>query len=102
MIGCIYDCTQQKGEFHMLTGTYTILNPQGFHVRPTKTFVDKATTFPCTVFLSHNNKRMNGKSSLGVMSLGLARNSEVTLEVDGEREEQALEELGKLLTAIYE
>ena len=86
----------------MISRTYTVANPQGFHVRPTKTFVDKATVWPCSVFLVHKNKRVNGKSSLGVMSLGLAKNAEVTLEVDGEREEEAISELGSLLTGIYE
>lgn len=86
----------------MITRTFTVANPQGFHVRPTKTFVDKATALPCKVFLIHKSKRANGKSSLGVMSLGLAMNAEVTLEVDGEQEEQAIVELGELLTKIYE
>lgn len=86
----------------MVSKTFTINNPQGFHVRPTKTFVEKAITFPCDIFLIHNNKRMNGKSSLGVMSLGLTRHSVVTLEADGEREEEAVEELGKILEAIHE
>ncbi len=86
----------------MITRTFSILNPQGFHVRPTKTFVDKAITFPCDIKIIHKNKVMNGKSSLGVMALGLAKHSEVTLEVNGEQEEQAIEELGAILTAIYE
>lgn len=86
----------------MLTQQFTIMNPQGFHVRPTKTFVEKASTFPCKVFLIHKDKRMNGKSSLGIMSLGLAKNSEVTLEVDGENEELAMQQLGELLTRIYD
>jgi phosphocarrier protein HPr len=86
----------------MIKRTFTILNPQGFHVRPTKTFVDKATLFPCSVFLNYKEKRMNGKSSLGVMSLGLSQNTEVILEVDGEQEEQAIVALGEILTAIYE
>ena len=86
----------------MKSQTFTILNPQGFHVRPTKTFVDKAITFPCDIFLVSKERKMNGKSSLGVMSLGLKKNDEVTLEVNGEQEEQALAELGAILTAIHE
>lgn len=86
----------------MQTKTFIIANPQGFHVRPTKTFVDRATAFPCDVFLRYKTKRANGKSSLGVMSLGLAQNAEVILETEGEQEEEALVELGELLTRIYE
>lgn len=86
----------------MIAGTYTIANPHGFHVRPTKTFVEKATLFPCDVFLVHKTKRVNAKSSLGVMSLGLTQHAEVTLEVNGEQEEQALRELGELLEKFYD
>jgi phosphocarrier protein HPr len=86
----------------MITRTFTVANPHGFHVRPTKTFVEQATLFPCNVFLIHKTKRVNAKSSLGVMSLGLAMHAEVTLEVDGEQEEQAIEVLGELITRIYD
>jgi phosphocarrier protein HPr len=86
----------------MISRTFTISNPHGFHVRPTKTFVDKATLFPCEVFIQYKTKRVNGKSSLGVMSLGITMHAEVTLEVNGEQEEQAIEELGELLTRFYD
>jgi len=86
----------------MLTGTFKILNPQGFHVRPTKAFVDKSSSYQCDVFLDAKGRRINGKSSLGIMTLGLKQHDEVVLEVDGADEKQALEELGAILTAIYE
>lgn len=86
----------------MLTKTFTIANTQGFHVRPTKIFVEKATVLPCEIFLISKGKRINGKSSLGMLTLGLKKGDEVTLEVDGEQEEKALEELGEVLTGIYE
>ncbi len=86
----------------MLSKTFTILNPQGFHVRPTKAFVDKSSSYQCDVFLIAKERRINGKSSLGLMTLGLKQHDEVTLEVNGEDEERALQELGEVLTAIYE
>jgi phosphocarrier protein HPr len=86
----------------MISKTYTILNPTGFHVRPTKTFVQTASTFPCKVSVINKGKKVNGKSSLSMLTLGIAANEEVTLEIDGEQEEQALEALGNLLTAIHE
>lgn len=86
----------------MIIRTFTILNPQGFHVRPTRTFVEKATVYPCDVFVVAKGRRINGKSALGMMTLGLKNRDEVTLEIDGESEEEAIEELGKLLTAIYD
>lgn len=86
----------------MVSKTFTILNPTGFHVRPSKTFVQTASTFPCKVNVINKGKKVNGKSSLSMLTLGIAANEEVTLEIDGEQEEQALETLGKLLTEIHE
>lgn len=86
----------------MLTQTYTVIHPSGFHARPTKIFVHAATQFPCKVSLTKGAKKINAKSSLGLLSLGLKQGDEVTLEVDGDREAEALEELGALLTKIYE
>lgn len=86
----------------MLSQTYTVIHPTGFHARPTKLFVHAATQFPCKVSLIKGTKKINGKSSLGLLSLGLANGDEVMLQVDGEREEEALQELGPMLSKIYE
>ncbi|PZE19333.1 HPr family phosphocarrier protein [Paenibacillus xerothermodurans] len=86
----------------MLSETFTVIHPSGFHARPTKLFVHAATQFPCKVSLIKGTKKINGKSSLGVLALGLAKGDEVTLEVDGEREDEALRELGAMLTQIFE
>lgn len=86
----------------MLQQTYTIIHPQGFHARPTKIFVQAASQYPCKVSLTKGEKKINGKSSLSMLTLGLSAGDEVTLEVDGEREEEALKELGGLLTQIFE
>ncbi|MBD2872421.1 HPr family phosphocarrier protein [Paenibacillus arenilitoris] len=86
----------------MVSQTFTILNPTGFHVRPTKTFVQTASAFPCKINVINKGKKVNGKSSLSMLTLGIAANEEVTLEIDGEQEQQALETLGKLLTEIHE
>lgn len=87
---------------HMVSETFKIVNPTGFHVRPTKTFVQVANTYPCSITVHNKGKKVNGKSALTMLTLGITVNDEVLLEVDGEREQEALTELGKLLTAIYE
>ena len=86
----------------MIAQTYTIIHPQGFHARPTKIFVQAASQYPCKISLTKGEKKINGKSSLSMLTLGLSAGDEVTLEVDGEREEEALQELGSLLTQIFE
>ncbi|MDR6884782.1 HPr family phosphocarrier protein [Bacillus sp. 3255] len=86
----------------MLSQTFTILNLSGFHARPTKVFVQAASAYPCKVNVIKGSKKVNGKSSLSMLTLGIQLNEEVTLEVDGEQEEQALQALGELLTKIFE
>lgn len=86
----------------MISQTFTVLNPSGFHARPTKVFVQKVGTFACKVNVSKGDKKVNGKSSLSMLTLGIQQNDKVTLEVDGEQEEQAMQELGELLTRIFE
>ncbi len=86
----------------MIQRTFTVANPQGFHVRPTKVFVEKASAFPCKINVSNKGKKVNGKSSLSMLTLGIAQGDEVTLEIDGEQEEQAMETLGPLFTQIHE
>ncbi|WP_219835746.1 HPr family phosphocarrier protein [Paenibacillus sp. R14(2021)] len=86
----------------MITQSFTVANPAGFHVRPIKTFVQAASQFPCKVSVLAKGKKVNGKSSLSMLTLGIAAQDEVTLEIDGEQEEQAMQALGALLVQIHE
>ncbi|BBI36369.1 HPr family phosphocarrier protein [Cohnella abietis] len=86
----------------MISKNFTIINPTGFHVRPTKAFVQVASEFPCKINVTNKGKTVNGKSSLSMLTLGIASQDEITLEIDGEKEEEAMEHLGHLLTQIYE
>lgn len=86
----------------MISNTYTVLNPTGMHVRPIKTFVQAASEYPCKITVLSNGKKANGKSSLSMLTLGIKMNDEVTLEIDGEREEEAMQALGALLVQIHE
>ncbi|TLS49209.1 HPr family phosphocarrier protein [Paenibacillus antri] len=86
----------------MISQTFTVANPQGFHVRPTKTFVEKASAFPCKINVINKGKKVNGKSSLSMLTLGIAQGDEVTLEIDGEQEQEAMEALGPLFGQIHE
>lgn len=86
----------------MQTKQFTIINPTGFHVRPSKTFVQAASCFPCKVNITNNGKKVNGKSSISMLTLGIAQHDVVTLETDGEQEQLALDTLGALLIQVYE
>ncbi|MGD8190437.1 HPr family phosphocarrier protein [Brevibacillus ginsengisoli] len=86
----------------MLKKTVTIQNPSGLHARPASMFVQKATGFPCEIHIIKGTKTVNGKSIMGLMSLAIAKGDEITLETSGEREQEALDELAKILEAVHE
>lgn len=86
----------------MISQSFTVMNPAGFHVRPIKTFVQAASQFPCKVSVLAKGKKVNGKSSLSMLTLGIAAQDEVTLEIDGEQEQEAMKTLGEILVQIHE
>jgi phosphocarrier protein HPr len=85
----------------MISKSFKIINPEGFHVRPTKAFVQAANQFPCKISVSNKGKKVNGKSSLSMLTLGIAVHDEIMLEIDGEQEEEAMKSLGEMLVQIY-
>ncbi|MED4602562.1 HPr family phosphocarrier protein [Paenibacillus validus] len=86
----------------MISQTFTVINPTGFHVRPSKEFVQTASAFPCKINVINKDKKANGKSSISMLTLGIAAGDQVVLEIDGEQEAEAMEKLGALLVKIYE
>lgn len=86
----------------MLTKAFIIKNPSGLHARPASLFVQKATSYPCNIHVIKGSKKVNGKSIMGLMTLGAAMGEEIILEIDGEGEQQAMEELGGLLETVHE
>ena len=83
----------------MATATITIRNESGFHVRPAQLFSEKAGTYQSTVMVQPDgtNAQIDGKSILGLMTLGLAKGSVITIITDGPDEAEALESLSKLV-----
>ena len=69
----------------------------GLHNRQATYFVQKANEFDCSIWLESGNRRMNAKSLLGIMSLGIVTGSTVTLIADGADAQAALNALEVLL-----
>jgi len=86
-----------KTKTSMLTEVIPIINKLGLHARAAAKFVSLATQFPCDIEVERNNRRVNGKSIMGVMMLAAAKGSEITLHIAGENEEQALSALKNLI-----
>lgn len=77
--------------------TTTISNKLGLHARASAKLTKLAGSFPCEVWLSKGERRVNAKSIMGVMMLAAGLGSEVVLETVGEREDEALEALLALM-----
>jgi len=81
----------------MPQATTTISNKLGLHARASAKLTKLAGSFPCEVWLSKGERRVNAKSIMGVMMLAAGLGSEVVLETIGERDEEALQALLALM-----
>lgn len=75
-----------------------IKNPQGLHARPAAMFVQIASKYNANVTLQKDEERVNGKSIMGILTLGIEQNSKVVLEADGDDADEVVAELTQLLT----
>ena len=78
--------------------TTTIVNKLGLHARASAKLTKLAGSFPCEVWLSKGERRVNAKSIMGVMMLAAGVGSEVFLETRGEREHEALDAILALMS----
>ncbi len=69
----------------------------GLHNRQATYFVQKANEFNCNIWLEAGNRKMNAKSLLGIMSLGIVTGAVVKLSADGDEGEAAINALDALL-----
>jgi phosphocarrier protein len=81
----------------MIRTTITISNKLGLHARASAKLTKLAGGYPCDVFLSRSGRRVNAKSIMGVMMLAAGKGSEVEIEIDGEREDEAMQALRALI-----
>ena len=77
--------------------TVTISNKLGLHARASAKLTKLAGGFACEVHMSRNGRRINAKSIMGVMMLAAGIGSEVTVETEGEREQEAMDALLALI-----
>ena len=80
----------------------TVKNQVGLHARPATFFIQKANEFKSSVWVEKEERRVNAKSLLGVLSLGIVKGMTVTLIADGTDEAEALEGLAELIATGFE
>ena len=74
-----------------------IINKLGLHARASAKLTQTASAYACDVWLERNGRRVNAKSIMGVMMLAAGIGTEITLETNGEREEEAMQALVDLI-----
>ncbi len=78
-----------------------IINKLGLHARASAKLTQLASQYPCEVWMSRNGKRINAKSIMGVMMLAAAKGTTVSIETNGEREEEAMTALLALINDYF-
>jgi phosphocarrier protein HPr len=81
----------------MTRTTTTINNKLGLHARASAKLTKLAGSYPCDVWINRGDRRVNGKSIMGVMMLAAGMGSEVTIETVGEREQEAMDAILALI-----
>lgn len=81
----------------MIRTNTTISNKLGLHARASAKLTKLAGSYPCQVWMSRGERRVNAKSIMGVMMLAAGIGSEVTIETDGEGEQEAMDALLALI-----
>lgn len=75
----------------------TITNNIGLHARPATFFIQKANSFKSSIWIEKDDRKVNAKSLLGVLSMGIAKGMTVTLIADGQDEANAIDALVELV-----
>lgn len=86
----------------MISREVTITNAIGLHARPATFFIQKANSYQSTVFVEKEDRRVNAKSLLGVLSLGIAQGMTVKLIAEGLDEAEAMDGLIALVESGFE
>ena len=81
----------------MITKDIVVRCESGLHNRQATYFVQKANEYTCSIWVESENRKMNAKSLLGIMSLGIITGASVTLSADGADAENAINALEALL-----
>jgi len=74
----------------MISRNITIKNSVGLHARPATFFIQKANSYKSSIWVEKDDRRVNAKSLLGVLSLGITKDMTITLIADGADEVEAL------------
>ena len=85
----------------MFSKEVVVQNQVGLHARPATFFIQKANEYKSSIWVTKDEKKVNAKSLLGVLSLGVIRGTEITITADGPDQEDAVNGLIELISANF-
>ncbi len=85
----------------MFSKDVIVQNQVGLHARPATFFIQKANNFKSNIWVSKDDRKVNAKSLLGVLSLGIIKGTSITIVADGEDEEEAANTLVELIASNF-
>ena len=83
----------------MYSKEVTVESPVGLHARPATFFIQKANGFQSSIWVEKDERRVNAKSLLGILSLGIIKGMSITIEAHGPDEEEAVTILADLVSS---
>lgn len=86
----------------MISRDVTITNTIGLHARPATFFIQKANGYKSSIWVEKEDRKVNAKSLLGVLSLGIAQGMTIKLIAEGSDEDDALEGLIALINTGFQ
>lgn len=81
----------------MVEKQFKVISDTGIHARPATLLVQTASRFVSDIYLEYKDKKVNLKSIMGVMSLGIGKGAEINIMIDGNDENEALAALQELM-----
>ncbi|MDD6736119.1 MAG: HPr family phosphocarrier protein [Clostridiales bacterium] len=85
----------------MFSKEVEVLNQVGLHARPATFFIQKANEFKSSIWVEKDERKVNAKSLLGVLSLGITKGTTIKLIADGNDEEEAVVTLVNLIASNF-
>ena len=90
-----------KNQVDMISRDVTINNNGGLHARPATYFIQKANSYNSSIWIQKDDRKMNAKSLLGILSLGIVGGTTIRIIADGSDEQLAVDGLVKLVESGF-
>ncbi len=85
----------------MVSKEVTVKNSVGLHARPATFFIQRANEYKSSIWVEKDERRVNAKSLLGVLSLGIVQGTKILIVADGSDEQEAVDTLVELIESNF-